>query len=191
VVDEGGRGTCRPYNGAVVEQVFLSFKFLNQGQYLAFVIGRLGLDYATIPHLVHYLHRVCWRLCALKHLKSNFASNNAQMGDEKSQRLDDALSSLVGQLIPLQDEDEATVEERREDALHLARNIIDGWAIRIQFHKLSLTPSASHGSPAVVSDVNHAADLIKKKRERRCHHMPHLDTVKLIWKSAARQQSPR
>ncbi|KAK4693855.1 gamma-tubulin complex component 3, partial [Lecanoromycetidae sp. Uapishka_2] len=69
------------------------------------------------------------------------------MGDEKSQRLDDALSSLVDTLIPkLPEEDEATVDERREDALDLARTILDG-----------------HGSPAVVSDVNHAADLIKKK----------------------------
>lgn len=170
MVDEGGRGACRPYNGVVIEQVFLSFNFLSLCNRT-----RLGLGYATIPHLVYYSYRVCWRLCALKHLKLNFASNNAHMGDEKSQRLDDALSSLVGQLIPtLQDEDEATVEERREDALHLARSIIDGWAIRIQFHKLSLTPSASHGSPAVVSDVNHAADLIKKKRESRCPKCPTL-----------------
>lgn len=48
------------------------------------------------------------------------------MGDEKAQRLDDALSSLVGILIPtLPDEDEAAADERHDDALDLARNIID------------------------------------------------------------------
>lgn len=94
------------------------------------------------------------------------------MGDEKSQRLDDALSSLVDSLTPdLPYEDEATVDERREDALDLARSIIDRWAIRMGRHGLLLTLTASHGSPAVVSDVNHAADLIKKKRERRSPHL--------------------
>ena len=48
------------------------------------------------------------------------------MGDEKAQRLDDALSSLVDILIPaLPDEDEATADERHDDALELARSIID------------------------------------------------------------------
>ena len=49
------------------------------------------------------------------------------MGDEKAQRLDDALSSLVDTLIPvLPDEDEATADERHDDALDLARSIIEG-----------------------------------------------------------------
>lgn len=57
-------------------------------------------------------------------------SNNAQMGDEKAQRLDDALSSLVDSLIPtLPDEDEATADERQEDALDLARSIIEGYTL--------------------------------------------------------------
>lgn len=48
------------------------------------------------------------------------------MGDEKAQRLDDALSSLVDILIPaLPDEDEAAADERHDDALELARSIID------------------------------------------------------------------
>lgn len=48
------------------------------------------------------------------------------MGDEKTQRLDDALSSLVDILIPaLPDEDEAAADERHGDALELARSIID------------------------------------------------------------------
>lgn len=48
------------------------------------------------------------------------------MGDEKAQRLDDALSSLVDILVPtLPDEDEAAADERHDDALELARNIID------------------------------------------------------------------
>ncbi|KAL2045657.1 hypothetical protein N7G274_002086 [Stereocaulon virgatum] len=69
------------------------------------------------------------------------------MSDEKAQRVDDALSSLVDILIPiLPDEDEVIADERHDDALDLARSIIE-----------------NHGTPAVVSDVNHAADLIKKK----------------------------
>lgn len=48
------------------------------------------------------------------------------MGDEKAQRLDDALSSLVDILIPaLPEEDEAAADERHDDALELARSIID------------------------------------------------------------------
>ena len=48
------------------------------------------------------------------------------MGDEKAQRLDDALSSLVDILIPaLPDEDEASADQRHDNALGLARSIID------------------------------------------------------------------
>ena len=48
------------------------------------------------------------------------------MGDDKAQRLDDALSSLVDTLIPLHaGEDESTADERRDDALALDRRIID------------------------------------------------------------------
>lgn len=47
------------------------------------------------------------------------------MGDEKTRRFDDALSSLVDNLLPsVKDEDEATADERHDDALDLARNII-------------------------------------------------------------------
>ena len=48
------------------------------------------------------------------------------MGDEKAQRLDDALSSLVDILIPaLPGEDEASADQRHDNALELARSIID------------------------------------------------------------------
>ena len=48
------------------------------------------------------------------------------MGDEKAQRMDDALSSLVDILIPaLPDEDEASADQRHDNALELARSIID------------------------------------------------------------------
>lgn len=50
------------------------------------------------------------------------------MGDDKAQRLDDALSSLVDILIPaLPDEDGARADERHDDALGLARSIIERW----------------------------------------------------------------
>ncbi|KAI9833591.1 MAG: hypothetical protein M1819_003544 [Sarea resinae] len=69
------------------------------------------------------------------------------MSDDKARRIDDALSSLVDATIPsYPGEDEAIADERHDNALDLARNILE-------------RDSAS----GVVSDVNHAADLIKKK----------------------------
>jgi len=53
---------------------------------------------------------------------------DARMGDERAQRLDDALSSLVDTLIPtLPNEDEATADERHDDALDLARSFLEGY----------------------------------------------------------------
>ena len=77
------------------------------------------------------------------------------MGDEKAQRFEDALSSLVDVLVPaLPDEDEDAADDRHDNALEHARNIIE-----------------RQGSPAVVADVQHASDLIKKKL-RRDHGSP-------------------
>lgn len=91
------------------------------------------------------------------------------MGDDKAQRLDDALSSLVDILIPaLPDEDEAVADERHDDALELARSIIEKCAVHEGAYEYRLTSSCSQGSPAVVSDVNHAAELIRKK----CNVLP-------------------
>lgn len=86
------------------------------------------------------------------------------MGDEKAQRLDDALSSLVDILVPtLPDEDEATADERHDDALELARSIIDKYEAYVRAHAERLIYFSSQGSPAVASDVNQAAELIRKK----------------------------
>ncbi|KAL9103408.1 MAG: hypothetical protein Q9163_001547 [Psora crenata] len=69
------------------------------------------------------------------------------MGHERSQRFDDALSSLVSSLIPaLPSDDDEVADERHDEAVEVARTIIE-----------------EHGGPAVVSDIQHAADLIKKK----------------------------
>ena len=47
------------------------------------------------------------------------------MGDERAQRLDDLLSSLVNNLIPiLPDEDEATADDRRDEAFDLSSRIL-------------------------------------------------------------------
>ena len=74
--------------------------------------------------MANYLHRVHWPLRAGQSL---YSVHRARMGDDKSQRLDDALSSLVDQLIPIsQDDDEVAIEERREEALHSARTILEG-----------------------------------------------------------------
>ena len=51
---------------------------------------------------------------------------NASMGDERARRFEDALSSLVDNLVPgLDEEDEATADGRHYDALDLAKSIID------------------------------------------------------------------
>ena len=55
------------------------------------------------------------------------------MGDERAQRFDDALSSLVDILLPpLPDEDEDAADDRHEDAVDLARGIIDRFRILIR-----------------------------------------------------------
>lgn len=52
---------------------------------------------------------------------------NDAMGDEKTRRIDDALSSLVELLIPAaQAGDEARDEERHSHGVELANNIIEG-----------------------------------------------------------------
>jgi hypothetical protein len=48
----------------------------------------------------------------------------------KTQRIQDALSSLVDALIPtIPDEDEADADERHDNAVDLARSILDRWAL--------------------------------------------------------------
>ncbi|KAI4276985.1 MAG: hypothetical protein L6R38_005538, partial [Xanthoria sp. 2 TBL-2021] len=66
------------------------------------------------------------------------------MGD---QRVDNALTALVEILVPsLDDEDAASLDERRDDALALAKDILD-----------------THPKSSVVPDVNQIADVIKRK----------------------------
>ncbi|KAL8645600.1 MAG: hypothetical protein Q9226_007228, partial [Calogaya cf. arnoldii] len=66
------------------------------------------------------------------------------MGD---QRVDNALTALVEILVPsLNDEDAASLDERRDDALALAKDILE-----------------THPKSNVVPDVNHIADVIKRK----------------------------
>ena len=78
------------------------------------------------------------------------------MGDEKAQRFEDALSSLVDVLVPaLPDEDEDAADDRHEDALEHARDILE----------------KQGSNTSVVANVQHAADLIKKKL-RRDHKSP-------------------
>ena len=49
------------------------------------------------------------------------------MGD---QRVDNALTALVEILVPaLDDEDAASLDERRDDALALAKDILDTWVL--------------------------------------------------------------
>ena len=49
------------------------------------------------------------------------------MVDDRSQRIGSALSALVETLVhPLTDEDDASLDERRDDALALAKSVLDG-----------------------------------------------------------------
>ncbi|KAI9738322.1 MAG: Microtubule-nucleating Tub4p (gamma-tubulin) complex component [Cirrosporium novae-zelandiae] len=69
------------------------------------------------------------------------------MAEERAKRINDALSSLVDSLIPVYpDDDEEVADERHDNALELARHVVESGA-----------------SSAQTTDVNHAADLIKKK----------------------------
>ncbi len=48
------------------------------------------------------------------------------MGDERSRRVDDALSTLIARWVPQnQDEDDATADERHERTFDLAKNILE------------------------------------------------------------------
>ncbi|KAL8866407.1 MAG: hypothetical protein Q9174_006320, partial [Haloplaca sp. 1 TL-2023] len=72
------------------------------------------------------------------------------MVDDRSQRIGSALSALVETLVhPLTDEDDASLDERRDDALALAKSILEG-----------------HPGPSVVSNVSHISELIKDKVSR-------------------------
>lgn len=52
------------------------------------------------------------------------------MGDEKAQRFDDALSSLVDILVHSPpDADEATADQRHDHALNYARSIIEKYLL--------------------------------------------------------------
>ena len=48
------------------------------------------------------------------------------MGDSRKQRVDSALSSLIDNLVPrFANEEEAPVDEKRDDALEWAKGVID------------------------------------------------------------------
>ncbi|KAF2139298.1 uncharacterized protein K452DRAFT_289851 [Aplosporella prunicola CBS 121167] len=72
------------------------------------------------------------------------------MPQTTEERVEHALSKLLEHLLPTYpDEDDAVADERFDDAFNYALDAI-----------------GSAGEPAVASDVNHAADLIKKKLVR-------------------------
>ncbi|KAI9813231.1 MAG: Microtubule-nucleating Tub4p (gamma-tubulin) complex component [Pycnora praestabilis] len=59
------------------------------------------------------------------------------MADDTAQRIDDALASLVDAIIPIvADEDEGTADERHDDALELARSILDEYAQTVAQRRL-------------------------------------------------------
>ena len=73
------------------------------------------------------------------------------MSNTQEERIDKAVVQLVErQFAPYPNEDEASADERFENLLESARNTID-----------------SQDDAAVAADVNHASDLIKKKRKGR------------------------
>ena len=75
------------------------------------------------------------------------------MSMSESARVEKALQQLLERLVPqYPDEDEATADQRWEEANELARDHIDRDA-----------------EPGVVEDVNHAADLIRRKLLREAN----------------------
>ncbi|KAL1840971.1 hypothetical protein VTJ49DRAFT_7577 [Mycothermus thermophilus] len=69
------------------------------------------------------------------------------MASSQRNRVTNAIHSLIAHLVPaVPGDDEQTAQARHDDSFELVRSILE-----------------SHGSPAVSSDVNHAADLIKRK----------------------------
>ena len=95
------------------------------------------------------------------------------MGDEKSRRIDGALSGLIKNLLPsLPDEDEADAEERLRHAVQLGKSILHGYTV-LSIVFLSLADvDDSHDDSVDLSDVNQAPDLIKKKCERLLATLP-------------------
>ena len=90
------------------------------------------------------------------------------MGDDRAKRIDDALSSLVELVVPSSPrEDQAVADDRHEDALALARSILER-SYRLPIRSIFAEFHSRHDDPAITSDVNHASDLIKKQ----CEHMP-------------------
>ena len=68
--------------------------------------------------------------------------NGDRMADAKAQRYEDALSSLIDNLIPASDDDDdAIADERHETALDLARTILDEYVDRLCLCMVSLTIS--------------------------------------------------
>ena len=71
------------------------------------------------------------------------------MSNSQEERIDKALIQLIArQFVAHPGEDEASADERFESLLESARDTID-----------------RQEDPAIAADVNHASDLIKKKRE--------------------------
>ena len=71
------------------------------------------------------------------------------MSKTREQRVDDALSQLIERLTPyLEDEDEASADEKFQTNLEHARNSLD-----------------TNAAPAVAQDVGHVSELIKRKRQ--------------------------
>lgn len=69
------------------------------------------------------------------------------MASTREERVDNALQKLLERLVPAhEDEDEATADQRWDEANELARSYID-----------------AEPDPSIAEDVNHAADLIKKR----------------------------
>lgn len=86
------------------------------------------------------------------------------MGDVKRQRVDSALSSLIDNLISRSpNEDSSTSNKGRDDALEWAKTVVHGHVRSCKIRCTSSNFLYSRGEPEVVSDVNHASDLIKKK----------------------------
>lgn len=100
------------------------------------------------------------------------------MTEARDQRVEHALDKLIGHTLPIYpDEDEATADERLDEAFNIADEIITKYGVH-WYTSCTHTDKNSAPECSVAPDVNHISDLIRRKRTNR--RSPRIVRAKLI-----------